>query len=116
MLLGSDQAWLVESAELLTESKRVVIVLEHAGGRLKGPECGASCNRTDTAPERTWRHRDTMQFETTLKAGIPSCWCQKCGLKTVEVPRAGKHLRFTLMFEAFAICVLQDCSSVKQLK
>jgi transposase len=35
-------------------------------------------------------------------------------VKTIDVPWAGKHSRFTLMFEAFAIRVLQACSSVKQ--
>lgn len=114
MLLGLDQAWLVESVDLSTESKRVVIALEHGGGRLTCPECGDSCTRADTGQERTWRHLDTMQFETVLKARVPRCNCTKCGVKTVEVPWAGKHSRFTLMFEAFAIRVVQACSSLKQ--
>ncbi|WP_390630432.1 transposase family protein [Roseiconus lacunae] len=28
------------------------------------PECSKQCARYDTAPERTWRHLDTMQFKT----------------------------------------------------
>ncbi|MFM8262096.1 MAG: hypothetical protein ACKN9S_07450, partial [Pirellula sp.] len=52
MLLGLDQAWLVESVDLSTESKRVVIALEHGGGRLTCPECGDSCTRADTGQER----------------------------------------------------------------
>ena len=114
MLLGLDEAWLVKSVDLSMESKRVVIALEHRGGRLTCPECGISCTRADLAPERTWRHLDTMQFETILQARTPRCACEKCGVKTVDVPWAGKHSRFTLMFEAFAIRVLQACSSVKQ--
>ena len=39
--------------------------------------------------------------------------CPTCGVKTAEVPWAGKHSRFTLMFEAFAIEVLKACGSVK---
>jgi len=114
MLLGLDDAWLVKSVDLSMESKRVVISLEHRGGRLTCPDCGVSCTRADTAPERTWRHLDTMQFETILQARTPRCACEKCGVKTIDVPWAGKHSRFTLMFEAFAIRVLQACSSVKQ--
>jgi transposase len=114
MLLGLDEAWLVKSVDLSMESKRVVIALEHRGGSLTCPECGISCTRADLAPERTWRHLDTMQFETILQARTPRCACEKCGVKTVDVPWAGKHSRFTLMFEAFAIRVLQACSSVKQ--
>ncbi len=55
-----------------------------------------------------------MQFETILKTRTPRCACKTCGVKTVEVPWAGKHSRFTLMFEAFAIEVMQACANVKQ--
>jgi transposase len=44
-----------------------------------------------------------MQFQTTLTARVPRCSCDRCGVKTVSVPRAEKHSRFTLLFEAFAI-------------
>jgi transposase len=54
-----------------------------------------------------------MQFETILKARIPRVNCSKCGVKTISVPWGEKHSRFTLMFEAFAIDVLQCAGSVK---
>jgi len=53
-----------------------------------------------------------MQFETILRARIPRSNCNECGIKTIEIPWSGKHSRFTLMFEAFAIEVLQAVSSV----
>ena len=37
----------------------------------------------------------------------------KCGVKTITVSRGEKHSRFTLMFEPFAIDVLQCAGSVK---
>ena len=112
LLLGLDAAWDVHEVDLDLEGKCVVIGLQHAGGRLCCPECQASCSRADTAPEREWRHLDTMQFETIIRAAIPRSRCSKCGVKTVAVPWAGKHSRFTLMFEAFAIQVLEAASSV----
>jgi transposase len=54
-----------------------------------------------------------MQFETRLSARTPRANCQTCGVKTTEVPWAGKHSRFTLLFEAFAIQVIQACGNVK---
>ena len=114
MLLGLNEAWQVKTVDLSMESKSVLIHLEHRTGPLTCPECGAFCTQADMAPERSWRHLDTMQFETILKARVPRSDCQKCGVKTISVPWAGKHSRFTLMFEAFAIRVLQACSSVKQ--
>ena len=114
LLLGLDESWHVKAVDLSIESKRVEITLEHLGGRLNCPECGVDCPRADLAPERTWRHLDTMQFESILKARTPRCDCKSCGVKTIEVPWAGKHSRFTLMFEAFAIEVMQACGNVKQ--
>ncbi len=114
LLLGLDDAWRVDSVDLQLEQQMVVIRLEHKGGVLLCPDCGGACSQADLAPERTWRHLDTMQFATELRARVPRCNCSKCGVKTVSVPWAGKHSRFTLMFEAFAIEVLQACSNVKR--
>ncbi len=40
--------------------------------------------------------------------------CSQCGVKTIAVPWAGKHSRFTLLFEAFAVRVLQAAKNVKR--
>ena len=114
LLLGLDSNWEVRDVDLSLEGLRVEIVLEFVGHALVCPECGQTSGRHDLAPERQWRHLDTMQFETVLRARVPRCACAKCGVKTIPVPWADKHSRFTLMFEAFAIRVLQACSSVKQ--
>lgn len=86
MFLGLDDAWLAKAVDLSMESKRVVIYLEHRGARLISPDCGVSCTRADKAPERTWRHLDAMQFETILQARTPGFACEKCGVKTIDVP------------------------------
>jgi transposase len=113
-LLGLDDSWEVGAVDLQPDAKRVEIALRHRGGKIACPECGASCSRADLAPERTWRHLDTMQFETVLRARVPRVDCPQCGVKTAAVPWAGKHSRFTLLFEAFAIEVLRACASVSQ--
>jgi hypothetical protein len=53
-----------------------------------------------------------MQFETLVRCEVPRCNCPEHGVKTVDVPWAGKGSRFTLLFESFAIDVLKACSSV----
>ena len=55
-----------------------------------------------------------MQFKTEIRAAVPRCRCAQCGVKTVAVPWAGKHSRFTLMFEAFGIRVLQAAANVSR--
>jgi transposase len=113
-LLGLDAAWTVREVEFSLEGKKVEIVLDHVGGPLVCPECGASCPQADLAPERQWRHLDTMQFQTVIRARVPRAKCSACGVKTIALPWAGKHSRFTLLFEAFAIEVLKACANVQR--
>ena len=113
-LLGLDSAWEVVDVDLDLAGSSVVIELAHAGGSLHCPQCGDAAPRADTAPRRTWRHLDTMQFRTEIHAAVPRCACSRCGVKTITVPWAGKHSRFTLMFEAFAIRVLQSAANTKK--
>ncbi len=113
LLLGLDAAWEVSDVSLSLEESRVEILVTHVGGRVTCPECDGRCTIADHAPERTWRHLDTMQFETRLRTRVPRADCKSCGVKTTSVPWAGKHSRFTLMFEALAIHVIQACGNVK---
>jgi transposase len=113
LLLGLDASWDVADVQLELEQKRVRIALtQPTGVRVACPECGASCSIYDHAEQRTWRHLDTMQFETLLTARLPRANCAKCGPKVCAVPWADPHSRFTLLFEALAIEVLQACGCV----
>tara|TARA_B100000809_G_scaffold228073_1_gene240839 strand:+ start:89 stop:802 length:714 start_codon:yes stop_codon:yes gene_type:complete len=116
-LLGLDEAWRVMDVELDLDRQRVRIRLgDNPDACVCCPECGEQRPRHDHAPERSWRHLDTMQFETLLTAAIPRAKCPQCGIKTCRVPWAEPHGEFTLMFEAFAIRVLQAASSVEQAR
>ena len=112
-LLGLDEAWRVDSVDLRLEERRVEIRLAHVGARVCCPDCSQACGLADHAEERRWRHLDTMQFTTELIARLPRCRCPEHGVKTIVPPWAGKHSRFTLLFEAFAVEVLQACRTVK---
>jgi transposase len=113
-LLGLDNAWELTKVDFQPDEKRVEITIVHIGGRLVCPGCGQSCTQADKGEERSWRHLDTMQFETRIRAAVPRSDCRACGVKTVAVPWAGKHSRFTLFFEAFAVGVLTACANVKR--
>ena len=76
-------------------------------------ECDSECQLYDKSPSRTWRHLDTMQFATHLHSSTPRTKCSKHGVKTIALPWANKHSGFTLMFEAFAIKVLQASRSTQ---
>jgi transposase len=112
-LLGLDSNWKVSRVEFLPTEKSVDIWIQFCGSSLNCPGCKERCTRADMAPERSWRHLDTMQFTTTIHASIPRSQCEQCGVLTVAVPWADKHSRFTLLFESFASEVIQACSNVK---
>jgi len=112
-LLGLDDSWRVDAVGLRLDERRVEIRLAHVGSGVSFPECGQACGLADHAEERRWRHLETMQFTTELVARLPRCRCLDHGVKTIVAPWAGKHSRFTLFFEAFAIEVLQACRTIK---
>ncbi len=66
----------------------------------------------DHAPERRWRHLDTMQYETELRARALTFQCEHCGVRTMKVPWAGKHSPSTWMFEAVGVAVPQSAASI----
>jgi len=115
LLLGIGSPWEVKTVELKLSEKKVEIELGWQwGSAAKCPECGCECSLHDSAPERTWRHLDTMQFVTVIRARTPRANCPEHGVKTMTVPWAAPQGRFTLHFERFAVEVLLACASVKQ--
>jgi transposase len=115
LLLGIGSPWEVKTVDLKLAEKKVEIELDWQwGSAAKCPECGRECSIHDRAPERTWRHLDTMQFETLIRARTPRSECPEHGVKTMRVPWAAPQGRFTLPFEGLAIEVLLACASVKQ--
>lgn len=114
-LLGLTAPWRVTDVDLQLDEQKVEILLDDSSGH---SHCCVACGEErplkDHAPERTWRHLDTMQFETVLKARLPRTDCPDCGVKTVSAPWAEPHGRYTLMYQAFAIRVLQAASSIEK--
>ena len=115
LLLGIGSPWEVKTVDLSLEAKKVEIELGWQwGAAAKCPECGRECSIHDCAPERTWRHLDTMQFTTLIRARTPRADCPEHGVKTMLVPWAAPQGRFTLLFERFAVEVLLASASVSQ--
>lgn len=112
-MVGLDADWAITGVDLNTDTQTLTLALEYVGKRVVCPECNQACAMKDHAAERQWRHLDAMQFQTILTARVPRSACAACGVKTVAVPWAGKHSRFTLMFEAFAIEMLLAARSVQ---
>jgi transposase len=110
-LLGMTEPWAVSRVDLDVAAKRVDIWVEHPKGmKWPCPECGAMGSLHDHAAERVWRHLDSCQFQTLLHADPPRMKCPEHGVRQVRLPWAEPHARFTVLFEAFAIQVLEETS------
>ena len=115
LLLGLVPPWTVVNVDLNMSEKRVDIEVQWpANHEVECPECGKSCSIRDHREERSWRHLDTMQFQTVIKSRVPRSDCPEHGAKTIEVPWAGPNSRFTLLFERMAIEVMIAAKSIQE--
>ena len=115
-LLGIHSPWQISHVDLKMQEQRVDIEIEYAADEGPCPECGTICPKHDDRKRRSWRHLDTMQFATYLHCELPRVRCKEHGAKTVKAPWAEKNSRFTLLFEGFAIRVLQAARSVEEAR
>ena len=109
--LGLEEPWEVVEVTLDLEGKRVDVVLRVEAGTLWCEE-GAQLPVAGYE-EREWRHLDTMQLETVLRARVPRVRYPDGKTRMVKVPWAGERSRWTLSFEALAVEVLRASSSVE---
>jgi len=108
-ILGLPGEWLVEGVKLDLDAETVLVAISYGGGPLCCPECGKNAKAYDRAPERQWRHLDTCQLRTFINCRVPRVFCEEHGVKTIAVPWAEPHGRFTQMFESLVIVWQQSC-------
>jgi transposase len=112
-LLGLRPPWSVTRVELTLAEQRVDVWLGHAEGiRFPCPECGGRLPLYDHTESRVWRHLDSCQFLTFVRARIPRVCCPDHGVLRVEVPWALAYSRYTTPFECMAIGVLQETDTL----
>lgn len=108
-ILGVQPPWRVGEVEVQAAAETVLVHLELEDGTvLHCPTCGAAAPGYDRAEERRWRHLDTCQYQTVLVARVPRVQCPAHGVHQVRVPWAEERGRFTLLFEAWALRLLEE--------
>ena len=108
-LLGIERPWRVHDVRLALEQGDVEVGVQFVGETLVCPACGAACPGYDRRP-RMWRHLDTMQYRTLVRAEVPRVRCAEHGVQQVPVPWADAQARVTALFEAMVIDWLQVAS------
>ena len=79
-LLGIKRPWRVHDVRLALEQGDVEVGVEFVGETLVCPACGAACPGYDRRP-RVWRHLDTMQYRTLVRAEVPRVRCAEHGVQ-----------------------------------
>jgi transposase len=110
-ILGLKEPWVVEQVEVSEEAEEVRVRLAmRRDTALECPVCKKVAPGYDQATERRWRHLDTCQYQTVLVARIPRIECAEHGVRQIWVPWSEERSRFTALFEAMAIRLLQETS------
>jgi len=111
-ILGLNSPWEVQGVEMNTKQEAIYIDVACLNKDWGCPKCKKRCY-LHAYEERQWRHLDSCQFKTILRAKVPRVKCPDHGTQTVCVPWSHPGSRFTLLFERFAIDVLLS-TSIKQ--
>ena len=113
-LLGLKTPWSVKSVDLSLADQRVVVeVVLKAGQVWADPTDATKRAHINGWTERQWRHLDTCQFETLIKARVPQLKYSDGAVQELAVPWAERYSRVTLLMEAFVVKLLQACPTTK---
>ncbi len=106
LLLNLDEDWQVKKVEADHMVSDIKIIIEFIGKQAECPNTMDTCKIYDHAPERSWRHLDTMQYKTYISCKLPRVINKYGKVVTVTPPWASKHERHTYLFEHAVIDLL----------
>lgn len=95
-LLGVTEPWSVKQVDLSIENNRVTVEVELKRGIFwADPEVEGGRAHINGWTERQWRHLDTCQFETIIKARVPQLKYGSGKVEELAVPWAERYARVT---------------------
>jgi len=109
-ILKLSPPWQVMSVALDELKKAVIVCVSvRANARLVCPRCDRRCPRYDIRP-RQWRHLDTSEYHTIIRADVPRVECPEHGCLTVPVTWAEPGSRYSGAFEMHVLDWLREAS------
>jgi len=108
--LGLLPPWYVERIEFTVDSKgskRLDISIKFKKGTKFKDEKGEDCSVYDTQ-DRTWQHLNFFEHICYLHAKVPRIKTSTGKIKQINVPWARPNSGFTLLFEAFAMSLIES--------
>ena len=115
-LLGLKTPWSVKSVDLSLADQRVVVEVVLKKGQVWGDPTDATKRaHINGWTERQWRHLDTCQFETLIKARVPQLKYSDGTVEELVVPWAERYSRVTTLMTGFVIKLLQACPTTQSV-
>lgn len=115
-LLGLKTPWSVKSVDLSLTDKRVLVEVVLKPGQVwADPTDSTKRAHVNGWSERQWRHLDTCQFETIIKARVPQLKYSDGTVEELTVPWAERYSRVTTLMTGFVIKLLQACPSTQSV-
>jgi transposase len=113
-LLGLKSPWSVKKVDLSLADQRVVVEVVLKKGQVWGDPTDATKRaHINGWTERQWRHLDTCQFETIIKARVPQLKYSDGTVEELTVPWAERYSRVTTLMAGFVIKLLQACPTTQ---
>jgi len=113
-LLGLKTPWSVKSVDLSLADQRVVVEVVLKQGQVWADHTDSTKRaHINGWTERQWRHLDTCQFETLIKARVPQLKYSDGTVEELAVPWAERYSRVTLLMEAFVVKLLHACPTTQ---
>jgi len=108
MALGVNSPWKITSIEFSDElsGKELHVNIDFKKGAKFPDENGELCYIHDTK-EKTWRHLNFFQHECFLHCRVPRIKTKNGKVQMIDVPWARAGSGFTLLFEAFAMALIE---------
>ena len=113
-LLGLKSPWSVKRVDLSLAEQRVVVEVVLKKGQVWGDPTDATKRaHVNGWSERQWRHLDTCQFETLIKARVPQLKYSDGTVEELVVPWAQRYSRVTTLMAGFVIKLLEACPTTQ---
>ena len=113
-ILQLKAPWSVKKMDLSLADQRVVVEVVLKRGQVWGDPTDATKRaHINGWTERQWRHLDTCQFETLIKARVPQLKYADGTVEELKVPWAERYSRVTTLMAAFVIKLLQACPTTQ---
>lgn len=108
MALGLTEPWRVSKAEFETvgNSQELHLWIEYTRGYKFSVGNSAPQTAYDTV-EKKWRHLNFFQHKCYIHAKVPRIRTSDHEIKMVEVPWARQESGFTMLFEAYAMLLIE---------